>query len=376
MPQFTTTTTQKLPNAIDLSNNLVAWYDGPSFDNGGRKIWYDKSGNNRNAITTINKYIYSGGVVFSSSDEQFDISGSIPLNGNDGFTVFIVANNSITSGKQITYLLQGNLNSPLFVNNYTQNSFDFITSGVTQSISTEQLSNTTYILALTFKKNNLYRIYFNDTTYIDASANISLDNFNYTTIGGDSSDSTYNFTGRMYELIFYNRDLTYTEMNGVYNYLYNKYITALKPYTSYYRGIIEYIDTTTYPINIIPIIISAEEVRKFQDSFTRPTWIILINPIIPTGFSQTLTGIAIDNYGIYHTIIYNENTVHYEIVKNGALDSNTDILPYVDYIIDIIRDKQIKNTYGYFNRDARMAAEIMHYKIKALEDRILALENE
>jgi hypothetical protein len=167
--------------------------------------------------------------------------------------------------------------------------------------------------------------------------------------------------------------------------------TTGAPYTVNYGQITSYTHPLTsythvdgsqnYIFEVARLDISSVDITAFKNSYSNanfPTWIITVNPafIAPTtaeindaknnGVYARLKfkGSVIDNYGIAHEIRFNDALNRYQIIKNNVLGSTTDVLPYMDYIIDYVKNGAVNYSFGVFGNESRIILDTVYFRLK------------
>ena len=188
--------------------------------------WLDRSGNNHNAIPTT----YNYAPVFQEEINQniyFDGTNKLNLGDVDFNNYsFIISNKPLTIGSNYKALLSkyssfGSNGLISFISSGRQRSYQFGNTSYSYQgkyYNYNQLSQDILIY------NGSNRIYTLNNSFTNPFfTNLLIQNNADLIIGGRNGDETWNYTGRIFEIIIYNKAIGPYEQSSLYKYTIHKY---------------------------------------------------------------------------------------------------------------------------------------------------------
>jgi hypothetical protein len=223
-----TLATTSLPTSI---SSCVLWLDGADSTrttNIATGTWLDKSGLGSNATSNAGGGAFSMGTMNGVSavtfpTGSFGFTANTALATSTGITVFLVASTS-TNRSAGSFFLSGNVGS--FGVSMTGTVFPvamrFTASGATAAITGNVVTTSPFIYSATSTSTDL-NAWVNGTNNASGTANPALSITSLTIGNYATASSTYAFTGRMGEVIIYNRSLSTSERQFIEAYLGRKW---------------------------------------------------------------------------------------------------------------------------------------------------------
>jgi hypothetical protein len=207
-----------------VKKNLIFHLDGNKIDSypTSGTSWYDLSDNNYIGTLT-NGPTYSstngGCVVFDGTNDYVELNTTSIISGNQSFTI------------EAFYTITGSGGGAIFSNynaSYQTNTIWFsaqygIYINAACYVATAPITSGTHHMVATRDSNGVVKVYLDGVLSNTVTLNASISNSLNYRIGTDAGNTSEPFTGNLYNMRVYNRDLSINEILQNYNSQKNRF---------------------------------------------------------------------------------------------------------------------------------------------------------